>query len=66
LDQLLQRLVIQREIRDQPLEPAVLVLELPEPAEVTDLQAAVPRLPTVERLFADSMTPAEVAASRMM
>ena len=55
-----QGLAIQREIRDQPLQPAILVLELPQPARLIDLKAAVLRLPPIERLLADAVPSAEL------
>jgi hypothetical protein len=59
-DQLLQRLVIQREIRDQALQPAILVLELPQPPGLIDLEAAVLGFPPVERLLPDAVPTTEV------
>ena len=44
---LLQRLVLERLIRDDPLQPRVLPLQLPEPRRVVGLQAAVLEPPSV-------------------
>src|SRR6185503_1847011 len=59
-DQLLQGLVIQREIRHQPLQPAILMLELPQPPSLIDFKAAVLGLPPVERLLADAVPATEL------
>src|SRR5262249_42719099 len=59
-DEILQRLVVQREICDQAFQPAILMLELPQPAGLVDLEATVLGLPAVERLLADALPSAEL------
>ena len=42
-----QHVLIEREIRDQLFEPAILILHLPQPAELTDARVGVFRFPEV-------------------
>src|SRR5882724_8836527 len=63
-DELLQGLVIQGEVRDQTLEPAILVLERAQPPGLVHLEPGVLGLPTVKRLLADGVAPAKIGALR--
>src|SRR5262249_21433736 len=59
-EQPLERLVVQREVRDQMLEPAVFVLQLPKPPCLRDLQSAVLRFPPIESLLRNALLPADL------
>ncbi len=56
-----QRHIIEGQIRNQVLEPAVLILQLLQPPELIDIHAAVLRFPAVERAFANAMRPANIS-----
>jgi hypothetical protein len=58
--EILQRLVVQGEIRDQAFQPGILMLQLSQSARLVDLEAAVLGLPAIERLFADAVPSAEL------
>src|SRR5262249_24841914 len=59
-DESKQRLVVQSEICDQTFQPGILMLELPQPAGLVDLEATVLGLPAVERLLGEAVPPAEL------
>jgi hypothetical protein len=52
--------VVQHRVREQPLQPRVLVLERLQTARFGNLHAAEPRLPLVDGRRADAMPPADV------
>jgi hypothetical protein len=58
-DELLQRLIIRREIHEQAPEPSILVLERSQPPGFVHLEPAALGLPAIERALADAMPPAE-------
>jgi hypothetical protein len=57
----LEGCVIQAEIRDKLFQPSVLVFELLQPAQVTDIHPTVLRLPTIIGSFTDTVGTAHVA-----
>src|SRR5213594_4429356 len=63
-DERLQGLVIECEIGDQALEPAVFMLERAQAPGLIHLEARVLGFPAIEGLLADGVTPAEVDALR--
>src|SRR5690625_7686887 len=60
-DRVLERLMHEREIGIHPLQACILLLEVLDAFELADAQAAVFRLPVVERRVADPRLTAEVA-----
>src|SRR5690625_1043847 len=60
-DRVLERLMHEREIGIHPLQACILLLEVLDAIELADAQAAVFRLPVVERRVADPRLTAEVA-----
>src|SRR3954470_9072793 len=60
----LQRLVIERLLRDNLLEPRILVLELAQTLRVADLHAAELCTPAIERLLGHAHSPAHIADLR--
>ncbi len=55
-----QRLAVQAQLRYQKLQTAALVLHRLQPLRLTDVHAAEPRLPAIERRRADSVLPAKI------
>jgi hypothetical protein len=56
--------LIQRQVRHQPLQSVVLFFQLPEAAEFTDAEVRVFLLPRIERLLGDPELATEVADRR--
>jgi len=54
-------MLVEREVSDQPLQPAVLFFEQPEPPQFAHAQMHVLLLPGVERGVTHPELPAEVA-----
>jgi hypothetical protein len=52
--------LVEREIGDEPLEPIVLVLELPEPTELAHSQVGVLLLPDLERRLTHAHLPTDI------
>jgi hypothetical protein len=61
---LLERRLGQGLLRHQPLEPLILLLELLELAELGDGQAAILRLPAVERRLRDAVLATDLGLAR--
>src|SRR5689334_19177264 len=59
-DHRLQRLDIQRLLRDDLLQPTILVLELLEPLHLAQFHAAELRFPAIVRLLGDAMRPTQI------
>src|SRR5215467_4329582 len=55
-----QRVLVEREIGDQALQPIVFVLELPQAAELAHAQVRVLLLPGIEGGLTDPQLPADV------
>src|SRR5690606_13440631 len=64
LDDVLQHLLVERQVRHDPLQPAVLLLELPQPLHLRRHQTAVLRLPIVVRRLADPRLAADLLHRR--
>jgi len=60
-EHVLQHLLVQRQIGDQPLELLVLVLEFFEPAQLGDAHSPVLLLPAVEGLLGDLKLTADLS-----
>ncbi len=58
LGHVLQNLLLQRQLRHQPLKPRVLFLQLLQPPGLLELEPAVFLAPSVVRLLADLTLPA--------
>ena len=58
---LLQHGLVERKVGDEPFQPPILLLQLPEPAQFTHAQVSVLLLPGVERGVTHPELPAEVA-----
>lgn len=56
---LLQRPVVERQLRSEVLELPVLLFQVPQPPRLAHLHAAVLRLPAVIRPFGDAVPPAD-------
>src|SRR5262249_33405502 len=63
-DELLESLVIQREVGDQALQPAVLMFEGAQSPRLVYFEPGVFGLPAVERLLADGVAAAKISALR--
>jgi len=59
-----QRLIVEREIGDQMLQPPILVLERFQPPRFADIEPAVLALPAMVRLLADAVPANDVADLR--
>ena len=51
---------VEREVRDEPFQPAVCVLQLPEAAQLTNTQVGVFSLPGIEGGGTDAELPTEI------
>ena len=54
-------MLVEREVRDEPFEPAIFFLHLPEPPQFAHAQMGVFSLPGIEGGVTDPELPAEVA-----
>jgi hypothetical protein len=55
---------VERQVRDQSFEPAVLVLERSQPTQLAHAEMCVLLLPDVEGRFADAQLPADIGRGR--
>ena len=55
---------VERQVRDQSFEPAILVLERSQPTQLADAEMRVLLLPDVEGRFADANLPADIGRGR--
>ena len=59
-----QHVLVEGEIGDPLFQPAILILHLPQPAELTDTQVGVFLFPEVERRLADAELARDVTSGR--
>src|SRR5205807_850286 len=62
--QVLEHLIVEGLLGDQPLETRVLLLQRPQPPRLAQLQPAVFLLPAIEGLLADAVPPAHLRRRR--
>ena len=59
-----QYVLVESEVRHEPLQPSVLLLELPQSPQLTHTQVRVLFLPHVKRRFAHAELPTDISHCR--